>query len=303
MTGKPFKTLDELVALLTVDRGLSCDNPDELREFLSRTNYYRLSGYARQFQVSPRYGDNRFVQGSSFEQIRMIMSLDDELRSHLMQSLAVVEIGIRAALAYQYGKTYGATAFYLDTDFYRDEQSRVRDIPLDIVKGIIRDFSRSRSPMLQRYVGETKPEDNLESQIAYYSKVPIWVAVELVSFGKISNMLSNYADIAPAKEAAKSFEIQWDPFASTVHALHYLRNMCAHHRQLWNRRPDVQCTVQKKQRPRRVSFELNSFYSHIIMLNLYRKKLDGDSDQAEAIARILDSSQIYGKGIMDPRPK
>ena len=36
---KPFKTIDELVDLLTIERELKCANVDELRAFLMNTNY------------------------------------------------------------------------------------------------------------------------------------------------------------------------------------------------------------------------------------------------------------------------
>ena len=50
MENKPFKSIDEMCCLLIQDRGLICPDDNELRKFLSRTNYYRFSGYARDFQ-------------------------------------------------------------------------------------------------------------------------------------------------------------------------------------------------------------------------------------------------------------
>ena len=60
MSDKRFKSLDDLCSLLVDERNLACRDRDELKRFLSRTNYYRFSGYAREFQIDPRYGDDRF---------------------------------------------------------------------------------------------------------------------------------------------------------------------------------------------------------------------------------------------------
>ena len=303
MEEKPFKSLDELATLLTEERGLICPDKDELKQYLSRTNYYRFSGYFRQFQIDPAYGDNRFEEGTSFTKLKDIVQKDEELRRLLSSSLSIVEVGIRAALAHQYGKAYGPSAFYLDTDAYNDSASQIRDIPLEIVNGIVRDLDRADWPMVNRYVDPFSSDVGASCAISRYAKLPIWVAVEAISFGKISNMLANFKDFEPAKAAAKTFEIQWQPFASTVHALHHLRNLCAHHRQLWNRRPDVHCGVPTKYKPRNVKYDPQGFYPIILMLNLYRKKIDGDTACAERIDKLISSSETFAEGLLRPRPK
>ena len=303
MEEKPFKSLDELVALLTEERGLICPDKDELKRYLSRTNYYRFSGYFRQFQIAPSYGDNRFEEGTSFAELKDITQKDEELRRLLSSSLSVVEVGVRAALAHQYGKVYGPDAFYLDTDAYNDAASQIRDIPLEIVNGIVKDLDRADWPMVNRYVHPTSADAGASCTASRYAKLPIWVAVEAISFGKISNMLANFKDFEPAKAAAKTFEIQWQPFASTIHALHYLRNICAHHRQLWNRRPDVHCGVPIKYRPRNVKYDSQGFYPLILMLNLYRKKIDGDAACAERINELINYSDTFAEGLLRPQPK
>ena len=99
MSDKRFKSLDDLCSLLVDERNLACRDRDELKRFLSRTNYYRFSGYAREFQIDPRYGDDRFIGGASFEEIREIAEIDSKMRALLLEQLSVVEIAMRAMLA------------------------------------------------------------------------------------------------------------------------------------------------------------------------------------------------------------
>ena len=42
MSDKRFKSLDDLCSLLVDARNLACRDRDELKRFLSRTNYYRF---------------------------------------------------------------------------------------------------------------------------------------------------------------------------------------------------------------------------------------------------------------------
>lgn len=146
MSDKRFKSLDDLCSLLVDERNLACRDRDELKRFLSRTNYYRFSGYAREFQIDPRYGDDRFIGGASFEEIREIAEIDSKMRVLLLEQLSVVEIAMRAILAHEYGRDYGERAFYLDTDFYKDDNDATRDKPLEIVKGILYDLERDKGP-------------------------------------------------------------------------------------------------------------------------------------------------------------
>ncbi|MBF0900530.1 MAG: Abi family protein, partial [Atopobium sp.] len=87
MENKPFKSIDEMCCLLIQDRGLICPDDNELRKFLSRTNYYRFSGYARDFQEDPENGKNSFINNTSFQDINKLINLDAKLRILLTEQL------------------------------------------------------------------------------------------------------------------------------------------------------------------------------------------------------------------------
>ena len=303
MSDKRFKSLDDLCSLLVDERKLTCRDRDKLKRFMSRTNYYRFSGYAREFQIDPRYGDNRFVSGASFEEIREIAEIDSRMRALLLEQLSVVEIAVRAMLAYEYGRDYGESAFYLNADFYKDGNDATKDKPLEIVNGILSDLERDKGPMVSRYVNETVTGCALSSRCNRYAEVPIWVAVEAISFGRVTNFVSYVKDTEPAKRATSFFGIQWAPFAEVLHSLCVLRNLCAHHRQLWNRRMSIQCPVQKKLRPRNVKFDAASPYAQLLMVNSYRERIDGDTGLAARIDSLINENARYAEGFLLPNPK
>lgn len=294
MENKPFKKIDEMCNLLIQDRGLICPNVNELKKFLSRTNYYRFSGYARDFQEEPKKGKNSFIDNTSFQDINTLINLDAKLRILLTEQLSVIEIAIRAKLAHEFGNEYGSSAYYLDCNTYKNH-----DFAKDsIIPGILSDLDHDKSRIVQHY-----SKKSFNTHYEKYHNVPIWVAVEVLSFGRISNMISYSKNIEVTKRVAKSLGVQWKPFSSVVHSLHVLRNLCAHHRQLWNRPMDIQCPVQKKLRPKEIKFDSKSLYAHILMANHYRKVIDGDTSIAEQIQELLDKNDVFAKGIYLPHPK
>ncbi len=146
-------------------------------------------------------------------------------------------------------------------------------------------------------------DTNIKDPMSRYREVPIWVAVEVMSFGRISNMLVYMKEITSAKKVAENIGVQWGPFSETIHSFSVLRNICAHWMQLWNRTLDIQCHVPKKYRPRNIKFTPNSMYAAIIMLNHYRLKIDGNNDIGDTIEKMLNDNPEFGNGIRNPQMK
>ncbi len=292
---KPYKTYEELVGLITDVRGLGCQSKGDLVSFLTNNNYYRFTGYARQWQVKPARHDDKFVEGAAFEQIQEMMKLDHSLRHLLFEQISFVETAIRTRFAHILGKDYGSSAFYLDPDFY-NEGNVSNGNPIDVPKEILSDLRRSKSPMIFHY-------RHVEESDKFHD-LPIWVAVEVLSFGKIAKMIAQLKEIAPAKELAQDLQVQWRPFASVIHSFTVLRNMCAHHSQLWHRPLPIQCPVSKSIRHQAMrSFSNNSIYAAIIMVNYYRFKIDGDTLLKDKINALIDSNKDFQRGICSPSPK
>lgn len=65
----------------------------------------------------------------------------------------------------------------------------------------------------------------------------------------------------------------------------------------------IQCPVQKKLRPKDISFDPKSVYTHILMANYYREAIDGNTSIAEQIQGLLDKNDVFAKGIYLPHPK
>lgn len=83
-------------------------------------------------------------------------------------------------------------------------------------------------------------EDFIKHYIKRYSNPenpPAWMALEVISFGTLSRLYELLKKDDHKKAVAKMFGInKIDILENWMHALANLRNCCAHHSRIWNRR-------------------------------------------------------------------
>jgi len=284
---KPPTTLDEQTTLL-IQRGLEIADQDAYRKLLYNTSYYRLTGYARQFQLDPRGGNDKFVQGVTLDQLGRIMALDADLATGLMRCLGMVEKVVRARFAYELAHVHGETAFYLERANYLSVTPGL-DGFLDRVRD---ELIRAKSVTVTRYA----PTGDL-------SQVPVWVAFELLSFGTLSKMLEYLTDRGPRDLVAGSFSEQKALFPSTIHSLAVLRNRCAHHGQLWHRPLTIQTPLVRKQKRRAPPFDPQGAYPAVLAAGRLLRSIPGGQASVAEVERIIESDPEFARGILEPSPR
>jgi len=95
-------------------------------------------------------------------------------------------------------------------------------------------------------------DSNNEIFIKHYKNkdkgIPIWVAVEVLSFGTVSTMYANWKNKKVMRKVINSFEIfgSYTKSVPIIHSISLLRNLCAHHARIWNRQLRVQPLSPKK---------------------------------------------------------
>jgi abortive infection bacteriophage resistance protein len=283
---KPFLTLEQQRQLLA-RRGLTLTLDADTERLLYSSNYYRLSGYGRQFQEDPRAGLNDFVAGASLGRIQELTDLDALLRRLLVNALASVEIVLRSRFAYEAGKVHGQGAFYLLPENYL---AITKDLPRFISK-IESELRRPKLITVARYRNG-----------ADLSSVPIWVAIELISFGGLARMIQYLGDPTAARSTAQSLSLTWTGFQSSVHAFAVLRNTCAHHGQLWHRKLDISAPTLKKDKRRERAHAPQSVYATIVALKRYVSAVDPAHTFPDELDDLLDSDPEFAAGICFPAP-
>ena len=106
-------TFEEQVKLLR-DKNIIIKDEDSCINFLSKVNYYRLSGYYLPFI---RKHEEKCFISIDFERIMNIYYFDAKLRNLISSAIEEIEIYLRTQLSYYHAHKYGAEG-YIDSSTF-----------------------------------------------------------------------------------------------------------------------------------------------------------------------------------------
>jgi len=218
---KPWQSwADQLKTLES--RGLVVRDRAAAIAFLAHVNYYRLSGYCVAFEQSRHV----FLPGTTFEQLHEAYEFDRQLRDLITDALELIEVDLRTAFAFQFGRQYQAFGHTLAANFHRTFRHQ------EWLAKLQSEAERSSEQFVQHFKGAYLGFPNL----------PVWMVTEVMSFGALSLMYKGMLR-EDQRAIAQRYAVQPRFFASWLHHLVYVRNVCAHHARLWDRvwtiKPDV----------------------------------------------------------------
>lgn len=288
---KPWKSWPQQVELLR-DRGLEIGEEDSCVSALRRVNYYRLSGYARHFQVEPGRGDNRFVPGTRFTDIVALHDLDVEMRHMLMQTLTQVELVLRTAYAYAVAREDSPRGGFLSDGFYisggQGDSAAV---------SIRKDLNRSKDHFIAHFRELEAPEP--------YAALPVWAAVEAFSFGTLSKAIERAHSVDIVDLLNSEYGLAKQGLAYRIRALVYLRNRCAHHSRLWNHfvvdAGPTPANARNRAKKRIGQFHPQSVMDVIVFLDDIASRAIGHSKILDGVSELASSNRVYWDGIVSPR--
>lgn len=205
-------TFKEQVQILK-SRNLIIDDENMAISILQNINYYRLSAYLLTYKTK----DGSYNGASIMDAFRLYQ-FDQDLRNLILPMLENIEIAFRTHIAYLIAHKYGALGYQDCRNFRNESYHR------DMLKDLEDEINRSD----EIFVGHHK---------RYYGGVfPIWVVIELTTFGVLSKMYSNLLDEDKDEIADKYYDTKGEFVRTWLHSLSTLRNICAHYGRLYNRR-------------------------------------------------------------------
>jgi len=207
---------DEQADLL-LGRGLIADRHDLISK-LETVNYFRLTGYLHPYKKP----DNEEYQvGTTFETVWNRYRFDRRLRFIVLDGIERIEVAVKTEIANRFSDQFGPLG-YVSKDnlplIYRKKHKA-------LIQKIEIETKQSRDLFVKRFF--EKYGDN-------HSHLPLWMAVEIMSFGSILTFFKGLA-VSIKQDIAKKYEVHDSVFESWLTALNVVRNICAHHSRLWNR--------------------------------------------------------------------
>lgn len=215
---KPLTVTEQIQRLN--DRGMIITDAEKVGLYLSNISYYRLSAYWYTFLDDPK-GEHQFKKNTTFEMALDTYVFDRKLRLLIFDEIERIEIALRTTLIHQYSLHYGNN-WYENKTLFRGQDTYFYKFNTILKEELIRTSEVFIKHYRKKYTTPLNP--------------PAWMALELLSFGQLSMLFKNLKNCEAKKAVASHFAIDEQVLTSWLESLSYIRNVCAHHMRLWNRK-------------------------------------------------------------------
>jgi abortive infection bacteriophage resistance protein len=220
---KPATTIDQQADQL-IERGLIVHDRERLLRELRTIGYYRLSAYWLPFELPApknRARSKQFQDGTRHEDIVELYIFDRKLRLLVMEAVERIEIAVRASWTNRLALAAGPHA-HLDPTNFTNPWEHVGK-----VAQLARYISQSNEVFLEHYKNTY--------DVPYMP--PLWASTESMTIGELSQWVAMTKDRSVRRHVADDLGLRTSEVVDSVlQVLAYVRNMCAHHGRLWNRR-------------------------------------------------------------------
>lgn len=230
-------TFEEQITILK-SRGLIIDDEDKAKRVLERVNYYRLSAYSLSLKR-----DDKFHPGVTFEHVVALYEFDQRFRYLLMEMVEQIEIAFRTHIAYHIAHKYGPLG-HLETEHFCRHELFLVDLEKEI--------KRSQEIFIKHHVDK------------YGRAIPVWVAVEVLSFGALSKLFSNMKVEDQKQISNQYYRVPAVYLVSWLKCLAYIRNICAHYGRLYNR--PLTSKPKLFRSSRRIGINQGRVFAHIYII-------------------------------------
>ena len=272
---KPALSFNEQINQL-INRGLIIENENKALSYLSNISYYRLSAYWYTFLEIPQT-EHQFKPNSRLSQVIDTYVFDRKLRFLIFEEIERIEIALRTQIIYHYCHSHGSYWYENETLFSNRQYFDKFQILLQT------EINRTNEVFIKHY----KENYNLPEN------PPAWMVLELASFGQISTLYKNLKRTNDAKKKiAKHFGITEPVLESWLECLSLVRNICAHHMRLWNRKLPKKPTIPRNPQNTWIEFipeesKQNRIYLNLVVIQYLLKSFIPNSNFSKRLKQLL----------------
>lgn len=195
------------------NKNIVIEDHDACIDFLTKVNYYRLSGYYLPYLCKDT---GKCFLPTSFERIRQIYNFDAELRNLIASAIETIEIYLRTQFSYYHGHKYGADGYMNSSSFNKRHNHLM--------------FTKHVNDCIYENANTLVVKHHIEH---YDGKFPIWVVSEFFSVGMLSYFYRGMKNSDKAKLAQEMYGVNYQTLDSWMRCLTDLRNRCAHYSRLY----------------------------------------------------------------------
>ena len=255
--------------------------PDDKKatHYLEYIGYYRLGAYLKfLLQENDDPGVHKFREGTCFDDALALYIFDRELRLLVMDALERIEVAVRSVISNVMCLKHGSH-WYMDPK-HLNNRERYEQL-----------IARIKEETGFQDGGSSRRTDFLSHYYAKYNDPelpPSWMIAEAASLGVWSMVFSSLANGDDQKLIAQKLGVNAIYLESWLHSLTYLRNICAHHQLLWNRRLII--------RPYEIQVdgitvkETDTFYAQAIIIQWLMRRISPQNEWSLRLHRLFQAN-------------
>ena len=284
-------TIPEQIALLR-SRGMSGDEK-VMERWLSTVGYYRLSAYWLPMEKPPSSNQTRskaFLPSTDFSEVVDIYVFDRKLRLIVMEAIDRFEIAVRARWTNRLSVAHGSHAHMISENFQNGFEYA------QMYSKLAQTAKQSREVFVEHY--RRKYTDPYMP--------PLWQVTELMTLGELSKWVESTLDNKLKDEVARDLGLpNKEVMESVLQLLSYVRNICAHHSRLWNRK-----TVKRSPNIRQFKNDLdiehngkqhepsNSIYNVLVILAKTLRHQSPDTTFPQRVSALVETRTVKQRRAM-----
>ncbi|MBD5361297.1 MAG: Abi family protein [Bacteroides sp.] len=218
-------SVSEQIRLLKSD-GLIIENEQKAINLLNHISLFRFKSYLKPYR-DPK--TKKFKNNASFESAYSLYQFDSALRQLIYGEIEKIEVSFRTQLSLIMSEESGVYWFEKAENFKNPDKHS------ELLAGLHSELKRCDDEMIvdfQRKYANVFP--------------PSWMTFEVASFGTLSKIYRLLKSGRARRKVAKFYGLSDTVMESWLHALVYVRNICAHHSRLWNRRMSINAIIPRK---------------------------------------------------------
>jgi len=269
---KPFLTIVQQIEQLK-SRGMTFADEEKAKYYLENLNYYRLCAYWLPFELE--HHTHTFKEGTTFERVLELYIFDRELRLLMLDAIERIEVSVRSRFAYELSQKYGSHPHLDETIF--DSFSHYKKT-LDKLQS---EIDRSKEPFIKHFKQK-------------YSECfpPIWASVELMTLGQVSNWFNLIKLRQDRQLISKYYDLDEKVLASFLHHLTIIRNICAHHSVLWNKKLTLEFKIPKNMQDQFNKDQKRKLFNTFVMIEHLMNKISADNQWRTRVEDLINKYSI-----------
>lgn len=251
MEEKVYKTYRQLLTKLR-SRGMIIGKGSQgsrVMRILEQENYYNvINGYKDLFlqTLATPTSDEKYKTGTTFDEVYALYQFDREIRNIHIKYLLKIENSFKTVISHEFSKKYGHDNYLKLENFQSGASTDPQELnkiaranhlqlPKDLAK-VQRLSAENNAGNVIKLIGDIQQEiarqmgkhhQVVTHYMTQHGYIPLWVLVNVLTFGKITSF---YFNMKPADRApiARYFGVQEKELHKYMNLLSMARNKCAH---------------------------------------------------------------------------